>query len=71
MGVCFSFRIYFLQVRVGGITHDTSECRIVEVYFFRLTGFSIDVDVFGGLGRTNDTIISVTKVHKTFTNMSL
>ena len=39
-----------MQVLVGGITHDISECRIVEVSFFRLTGFSIDVDIFGGLG---------------------
>ena len=60
-----------MQVLVGGITYEISECRIVEVYFFSLTGFSIDVDVFGGLGRTDDTISSVTKVHKKFTNMSL
>ena len=33
LSVSFSFRTDFLQVRVGGITHDTSECRIVEVYF--------------------------------------
>ena len=52
-----------MPVRVGGITHDISECRIVEVYFFRLTGFSIDVDIFCGLGRPDDTISSVTKVY--------
>ena len=51
-----------MQVLVGKITHEISECRIVEVYFFRLTDFSIDADIFGGLGRPDETIISVTKV---------
>ena len=60
-----------MQVLVGGITHDISECRIVEVYFLRLTDFSIDVYIFGGLDRLDYTISFVTNVHKNFTNMSL
>ena len=63
LGVWFIFRINFLQVLVGGITHDISKCSIVEVYLFSLTDFSIDVDMFGGLGRPDDTIRSITKVH--------
>ena len=61
----------FVQVLVGGITYEIGECRIVEVYFFRLNDFSIYVDIFGGLGWPDYTIRSVTKVHKKFTNMSL
>ena len=60
-----------MQVLVGGITYEISECRIFEIQFFRLTDFSIDVDIFGGLDRPDYTIRSVTKVHKKFTNMSL
>ena len=60
-----------MQVLLGEINYDISECRIVEVYFFRLAGFSIYVDIFGGLGRPDDTISSVTNVYKKFTNMSL
>ena len=60
-----------MQVLLGGITHDISECRIVEVYFFRLTDSSIDVDIFGGSGRLDYTISSVTKVYKKFRNMIL
>ena len=51
-----------MQVLVSGITYEISEWSIVEVYVFRLTGFSIDFDIFGGLGQPDETITSVTKV---------
>ena len=60
-----------MQVLVVGIKYEISECRIFEIHFFRLNDFSIDVDIFGGLGQPDYTISSVTKVHKKFTNTSL
>ena len=51
-----------MQVLVSGITYEISEWRIFEVYVFRLTDFSINFDIFGGLGQPDETIISETKV---------